>query len=139
MTDDRDPFAAFRPVAAGLVVASGERRAVGLRAGQDVMFIRSFVPRGDDFTLLGERGLLVQVVVAAVQIGHVFRNDNAFGVLPRTGADAILGVDRLRTLRAEIGAPCPTAGARRSGHRLAELVGAFETAEVGALAGADAG
>ena len=103
------------------------------------MFIRSFVPRGDDFTLLGERGLLVQVVVAAVQIGHVFRNDNAFGVLPRTGADPVLRVDRLRSLRAEIGVPCPIAGTGRRGERLAVLVGAFETAEVGALARADAG
>ena len=84
--------AALGPVAARLVVAGRERRAVRLRAGQDVVLVRRVAAAVDDLALFGERGLLGEVV-GAVQLRDVLGDDDALGVLPRAAADAILGVD----------------------------------------------
>src|SRR6478672_2456480 len=122
-----------RPVAARAVLSGGKGRAVGLRAREHVVHIRRIAAAVDDGALLGERGLLRQVV-AAVELGHVFRDDLALRVLPWALADAIAGVDRPGALRAEIGVPRLAAGAGRRGELLAVLVGAVESAQIAAVA-----
>src|SRR5437868_3360455 len=101
------------------------------------MFVRSFVVRRNNFALFGERRLLVQII-GGVQLRHVFRDDDALGVLPWTAADAVARVDGLRSLRTEIRMPCLVAGAGPGREGLAMLVGAFDPAEIGALAGSGA-
>src|SRR6185369_2503356 len=134
----RRAFAALRPVAAGAVFARGERRAVGLGAGENVVGVRVVAAPVHRRAFLGQRGLLVEVRVG-VQVGDALRDHLALGVLPGALADAVLGVDRLVALRAQVGMPSVAARARRLRERLAVLVGAGEAAVVGAFAGAGAG
>ena len=134
----RGARAALGPVAAGHVGRVGKLRAVGLRAGEDVVHVRRIAAAVDHGALLGERGLLGQVV-RAMQFGDVLRDDHALGIGPRAFADAVAGIDPARSLRAEVGAPRLAAGAGGLRQRLADLVGAIEPAEIGALAGPGAG
>ena len=91
---------------------AGERRAVRLRAGEDVVPVRRVAAAVDHLALLGQRGLLADLVVGAVQIVDVLRDHLALGVLPRAVADAVAGVDGCPgALRAQIGAPGLAAGA----------------------------
>src|SRR5436190_1181767 len=141
MADHRDPLAALGPVAAGHVFAAGESRAVRFRAGKDVVLVRRVAAPVDDVSFFGQRGLLVEVVFA-VQLGNVAGNDDSFGVLPRTVADAIARVDCLRAgrrTRAEIRAPGVISRAGRCCERLTMLVCARQPAEIRALAGTRAG
>src|SRR5688500_12996634 len=84
------------PVAAGGVAGIGawECCSVGLRAGEDVMAVRRVAAAVDDLAFFGERGVFGQVVLVAVQLGDAAGDEHAFGVVPRPGADAVLGVDR---------------------------------------------
>ncbi|MBW7925609.1 MAG: hypothetical protein H3C59_12835 [Burkholderiaceae bacterium] len=142
-----DPIgAAFRPVAAGHVGewCSRERIAVGARPGQDVVLVRRVGATLDRSAVLVERSLAGQVVVRRMQVVDVTGNRDAPGVLPRAVADTIASVDEVRiaqrrALRAEVGAPSAIAAARGLRERPAVPVGAFEFAEVAALAGSDAG
>src|SRR6478735_6283587 len=135
VADHRRTLAALGPVAAGRVDAAGDRRAVGLRAGQDVVHVRRVATAVDDIALLGERGLLGEVV-RAMQLGHAVGDDDALGVAPRAGADAVARVDGGLAagcrLRAEVGAPGLVARAGRGRERAAQAVGTGEPAEVGA-------
>src|SRR6267143_1391689 len=135
MADHRRSLAALRPVAARAVLAGRERGAVGLGARQDVVHVRRVAAPVHRLALLGQRGLLADVVLA-VQLGEVARDDDALGVLPGTLADAVARVDRAGALRAQVGVPGLGAGARRPAEQLAELVRAGESAEVAALSGA---
>src|SRR5690606_24692225 len=74
----------------------------------------------------------------AVQLVEICGDTRALGAEPRAGPDTIPGVDGPVSLRAEIRAPCSVAVTRRLGERLAVRVGAFEPAEVSALARPDA-
>jgi hypothetical protein len=67
------------------------------------------------------------------------RDLHALGVGPRTSSDAILGVDPAGTLRREISMPGLAAGPGGLRKALALAVGAFQSAEVAALAEPDAG
>src|SRR5499427_5592935 len=138
MADHRRALAALGPVAAGAILAGRERGTVRLRARQDVVRVRRVAAPVDGVALLGERGLLVDVV-RAVKLGEVLGDDDAFGVLPGPCADAVARVDGAGALRAQIRFPGLGARARRRPEQLAELVGAREPAEIGALAGALAG
>src|SRR5947207_12312826 len=100
------------------------------------MPVRGVAAAVDEVALLGQVGLLCQVVLA-VQLVDIFRDDDALGVLPRPLADAVAGVDggfAVGRLGAEIGVPRTAAGAGRLRQLLAMLVGAFEATEIGALA-----
>src|SRR5262245_56363246 len=138
MTDLGVALAALRPVAAGLVVRARERTAVRLRAGEDVVHVGRIATAVHGRALLGQRGLLVQLV-RAMQVRDVFRDDDSFRVLPRARADTIARVDGLRALRAEIGVPSVVPRPDCRGERLAELVGTREATEIRALSGAGAG
>src|SRR5436305_8827449 len=108
MTDNRRALGAvLRPVAAGLVAFRSERRAVRLRAGQNVVHVGIVAAAVDDFALLVERRLLADVVLP-VQLDDVLGDDDALGVLPRTLADAVARIDRHRAaggLRRDISVP----------------------------------
>src|SRR5260370_7240506 len=71
-------------------------------------------------------------------MGEVIGDLFALGVVPRTIANAISGVDRVRALRAQVGVEGLRA-TRRGGERLAELVGAGQSAKICSMAGACAG
>jgi hypothetical protein len=77
-----------------------------------------------------------------VQVVDVARDALAPGVVPGALADAVARIHRRRAipaLRAEVGTPGLAAGARGAGKRLADAVGAGQSAEVGALARSGAG
>src|SRR5262245_54602437 len=113
MPDHRGALSALGPVAARTIVAGRERGTVGLRAGQDVVHVGRVAAAVDGLALLGQRGLLVDLVLA-VELGHVLGDDDALGVLPRAAADPVARVDRARALRAQVRAPGLAARARRA-------------------------
>ena len=133
---------ALRPVAAGPVLGGREGRPVRLRAGERVMHVRRIATAVDDRALLGQRGLLGEFVIVAVQIVDAGRDHHAFGVLPWSAADAVARIHRRRAaggLGAEISAPVAAAGAHGLRQVLTVLVGAREAAQVRAFAAAHAG
>ncbi|MCY1437422.1 hypothetical protein D9M71_535830 [compost metagenome] len=141
VADLGDTFATVGPVAARVVGAIGECRAVGLRAGQHVVHVGLVAAALDLLPVLIQSGLLVQVVLA-VQLREILGDDHALGVLPRPVADAITGVHRggsAGSTGAQIGTPGVLARTAGSAQFLAELVGAGQAAKVGALARAMAG
>ena len=85
--------------------------------------------------VLVERRLLVDLVRLGVELVDARRDLHALGVRPWTRADAVAGVHRAVAAGAEIGAPGLAARAGRLGQRLAMRVGAFQSAEIGAVAG----
>ena len=82
------------PVAAGRVggLVARERRSVRLRAGQDVVAIRRLAASVDDLALLGEGGLLGEVVLLAMQLRYAAGDEDALGVVPGPGADRSLAL-----------------------------------------------
>src|SRR5215467_15028647 len=88
MADHRGALSALGPVAAGAILAGREGGAVRLRAGEHIVHVRRVAAPVHRVTLLGQRGLLVDVV-GAVQLGHVLGDDDALGVLPGALADAV--------------------------------------------------
>jgi hypothetical protein len=104
--------------------------------------VRGIAAAVDDIALLGQCGLLGDVVVIAMQIGDILGNDHPFDVLPWTFADAVARVDRrlaVGRLSAEIGVPSVAAGSRGLRQLLANSIRPRQAAEVGALAGAGTG
>src|SRR5207244_9043203 len=119
-------------------LAGRERRAIRLRARQDVVHVRRIAAAVDRLALLGEGGLLVDVVLA-VQLRQIFRDDEALGVEPGPATDAVAGVDRAGALRAQIRPPGLGPRAGRRAQELTLLVRPGRPAAVPALSGADAG
>src|SRR5258706_15844937 len=81
-------------------------------------------------------------MLAGVQLREVLRNYHALGILPGPLADPVAGIHRrlaVGCLGREISAPGLGAGARGLRQGLTMIVGTGETAEVGAVADADAG
>jgi hypothetical protein len=78
----------------------------------------------------------------AVKMSDILRDDSAAGVGPGPGADAIAGVHRVGTLRAEIGAPGPAGSGRDlggGGELCAVSVGSGEATEISAITDGGAG
>src|SRR5947208_13208893 len=141
MADHGGALRVARPVVAGLVFARREGAAVRLRAGQRVVLVGGVAAAVDDVTLLGQGGLLRQIVVA-VQFVDIFGDDDALGVLPRpvpdAVADAVARIDRgpaVSRLRAEIGMPGLVTDHRALCEPLADLVRPGQTAEIRTFAG----
>src|SRR5262245_15830488 len=114
MADNRRALAALGPVAAGGIAA--RRRVAALRVGPREHIVRSGVvaPARMVLGLPGEGGLLVDVVLLGGPVGHVLGDEHALGVMPRTLADAVAGVDAglaARCRGAEISAPAGECGA----------------------------
>ena len=113
---------------------AGNARAVGLRAGQDVVPVRRVAAAVDDLALLVSAVCLVRLLLRRAGRRRPWRSTTplAFchGPLPMRSR----ALTAPRALRAEIGAPGLAAGARRLRERLAMAVGALEAAEIGALA-----
>src|SRR4029453_15774551 len=108
MADHRRALGAAGPIAACPVLAGRESFAVRLRAGQDVVVVRRVADAGNDGAALGQRRLHAELVVVAVKIVDVLRNDLPFEILPGAASDTIAGVDGLRAvggLGAQVGAP----------------------------------
>src|SRR5215216_231397 len=107
MADYRAALAisAARPVAAGRIVRPSNGRAILLSTGEYIVSVWCIAAAIDRHSLLVERALLVNLVVAAVQVGHIGSDLHAFRIGPWTVADPVLGVDPARALRREICAP----------------------------------
>src|SRR5690606_6846578 len=133
VADDRRALAALRPVTAGHVLVAGhERRAVGLRAGENVVLVGTIAACLDRISLLVESRLLVDVRII-VQILDILGDGHALRVPPRPLADAVARVHRLRAADralAQVSAPCLRARAGVTREFLAIGVGARESAEI---------
>src|SRR5262245_22092912 len=95
-----------------------QRCAVQLRAGQDIVAIGIVSSSVDYVALFGKRCLLAEIVLVTVEIGHVFRNPDPFGVIPGALPDAVAGMDSRLAAgcdTAEVGVPGPVAGPRSAG------------------------
>ncbi len=106
------------------------------------MPIRLHADASDHVASFRERGLLVEVIVGAVQVIDVLRDHDALRVLPRTLADAVAGIGGTalgRPIAAQIGVPCLAARAHGGCQLLAMGVGASEAAEIATVAGPGAG
>src|SRR6185312_6985283 len=130
------------PVAAGAIFAGRERAALRGGAGQHVVTIRREAHARNELAALAQRVVKAQFIVVAVQIVKTGRDDLAFEILPRAVADAVACIDRRlpgSLLGTQIGAPSFPSGAETLRQRLAMLVGAFDAAQIGALAEPGAG
>ncbi len=106
------------------------------------MPIRLHADASDHVASFRERGLLVEVIAGAVQVIDVLRDHDALGVLPRTLADAVAGIDGTalgRPIAAQIGVPRLAARAHGGCQLLAVGVSASNAAEIAAFAGPGAG
>src|SRR5215469_5122352 len=138
MAEHRSALGAACPVLASAIVGARERSTVHLRTGKHVMPVGRIAHAVDAVTLLGQRCLFVEIV-CAVKLGNIVSNDYAFGVLPRSLADAVARIHCARPLRAQIGAPGFSTCAHCLRQRLAMPVGGFESAEIRTFSGSDAG
>jgi hypothetical protein len=130
------------PVAAGAILTGRESAAFRGGAGQHVVAVRRKSDARDELAALAQRIVETQLIVVAVQIVDTGRNRLAFEILPRAVADAVACIDRrlaVRLLGAQLSAPRFSAGAVTLCQRLAILVGAFDAAKLGALAGSGSG
>src|SRR5574341_1080849 len=96
------------------------------------MHVRRVAATVDDSAFLGDAVFLGQLVVVAVKIVHVLRDHDAFGVVPRPGADAIACVHGWLTAtgnRAEIGTPTHPCDPGGVGERLTVSISTGEPAE----------
>src|SRR5207253_6927135 len=95
-----------------------------------------------DLAALRNRRIEAELVVVAVQVVKVGRDDFALEVLPWAVADAVARIHRRLAacfLRAEVGVPGLAARAMALRQSLAILIRTFDAAEIGALAGSGAG
>ncbi len=74
-----------------------------------------------------------------MHLGDVLAHQGSIGVVPGPVADAVLGIDGARALRAEIGAPRMVTGALFSGEHLAVRVGSSQPTQVSPSSGTIAG
>ncbi len=135
-------------VSARMIRCIGKGASIRLRAGQDVVLIGRAARALGGFVLFRQRGSAAQVVAqagriecVAMQVGNIFRNCRAGGVVPRASADAIASIDgglAVFGLRAQVGVLGFFTADRRC-QCLAMLVGAGQSAQVGAFARAGAG
>src|SRR4029077_18643988 len=82
VTEHRRTLGAARPVLAGAVFAGREGAAVHRRARERVVLVGAVAATLGQVALLGERGLLGEVV-GAVELVDVPRDHRALGILPR--------------------------------------------------------
>src|SRR4030095_1304303 len=142
MAQHRGALVAACPITARHIVAAWKCPTVRLRAGEYVMHV-GFIAAGVDLIAsLAQRSFFVEIIVVAVEIVDVFGDDDAFGILPGTFANAITSVDGSLTVGragAEIGSPSMVARANRLRERLAVFIGARQAAEVRAFSRSGAG
>src|SRR5262249_43923561 len=138
VADHRRALRAARPVLAGAIRLGPERGAVRLRSRQHVVTVRLVADAVADLAFFSDIRLLGEIIAGAVQIGDVLGDNDAFGVLPWSLADAVARVHRglaVRGLGRQIGVPdfrrAKTCGLRQL---LAMVVGAGEAAEIAAVA-----
>ena len=106
------PGRVARPVVARVIRAVRERAAVELRAGQNVVLVRACRPRLDRFPFSLSAVACASVfpmrassIVSPCSCSRSRATDAALDVVPRSLADAVARVDRVRSLRAQVGAP----------------------------------
>ena len=135
-----------RPVRTSVVLIVRERPTIGRGAGQNVMLVWLVELTVNDFAIFVQGMKRVQPVAAAcelqcitVKMRKIPRNQCPIRVVPRTIADPVARIDRVRTLSAQIRAPCGLATSRGTGQRFAVSIRPCKAAEVSPIAQADAG
>src|SRR5262245_27597467 len=135
MANARAALSRAGPVIAGH--CARKRLAVKARSCQDVVRIWIVSTAIDRRPFFGKRVLLAKLVLVAVQIVDILRNDNALRVLPGTLADAIASVhSRLipRCACAQVRPPRFVAGSSRCSELLTDRVSTGQAAQVRAIA-----
>src|SRR6185503_2246011 len=92
MADNGGAVRALGPVAAGGVATGGRVATLRVGAGEHVVLVGLLAAALHRLALLGERGLLGDVDLIGVQVGHILGDQRALGVVPRTLADAVAGI-----------------------------------------------
>src|SRR5437870_5765042 len=135
------------PVAAGVIETVGERPALGVRTGQNVVLILRALRDADawnDLPFDVEHIRLLHVVAVALlvtmKVGDVAGDQRTLDIEPGPGADAIPRIHARRVaslLLTEIGAPGASGVRAAQGLSLglAQLVGAGEPAKIARLVG----
>ncbi len=131
MSDMRGAVAVAGPVTAGMVFVIVECGAVDSRASENVVTIRIFTRAPDLIAAFIQCRFPVDIRGIAVQFVDVPGDQHACGVVPGTIADSIA---RIRALDAQVGAPGSRAGADRAAEELTMRIGAFQAAEIRAVA-----
>src|SRR5215472_7014586 len=138
MAEHRSALGTACPVLTSAIFGAGERSTVRLRTRKYVMSVGRIAHAVDAVALLSQPSLLVEVV-SAVKLGNTVSNDYALGILPRSLAYAVARIYRACPLGAQIGVPGFSACAYCLRQRLAMPIGTFESAEIPAFSGSDAG
>ena len=99
MTKHGRTLSAARPILAGTVFIPREGCPIRLRTCENVVPVRSIAPAIIDLAFFRQSTLLGEVVIVAVKLGDVFCNCRAFGIDPRTSADAVARIFSTGTLR----------------------------------------
>src|ERR1700730_5302050 len=89
MTDHRGTLGAARPVAARLVVTSRECSSIHLRSRKKVVTVGRVANTRNYGSSFRQRDLHAELVIVAMQVFDVLRNDLGFEILPRAASNAI--------------------------------------------------
>ncbi len=100
VADDGRTIGARRPVLAGGIATRRRIVSVGIRACEDVVGIGFIATALHHFTLLGERGFLVEIVLVGMKFRNGGGDHRALHVLPGPRADTVTGIDAGLTLLA---------------------------------------
>ena len=122
VADHRRALAALGPVAAGRVDAAGDRRAVGLRAGQDVVHVRRVAAAVDDSPFSVSAVSLLRLL-APCSSATLLATTTPLALRHGPGpmrSRALTAAAPPRGLRAQVGTPGAVARAGRGGERLVQ-------------------
>lgn len=127
-------IAAARPVVAGHVFASRVRRAVRLRACQNIVPVRSVSAPGYPSASLVDHRHDGKPMSHTVKLVDVIPDQSALSVMPWARADTVPRVYRVWALRAEVSTPGTVAGTHFGRQPLTERVGSGYAPQVGSFA-----
>jgi hypothetical protein len=117
-----------------------ERLAVWQGASQDIVHIGGVTPAVDGLAFLVQRCSLSDIIIVAVEILNIARDDHSSSVPPRTRPDTVPGVDGgliVGLTGAEVGVPCSVPSADRLRQHLAVAISTREAAQISSLTGAN--
>ena len=128
---------AARPVVAGPIFAGREGAAIGLRPGERVVTIGGVAAVRDHGAPFRQRALHVELIIIAMKVIDILRDDFALKILPRPSAYMIPGINSwlsVSRLGAQIGSPCLAPSTRSLRQLLTIPVRPLDAAEIGTLA-----
>ena len=127
-------IAATRPVVAGHVFASRVRRAVRLRACQNIVPVRSVSAPGYPSASLVDYRHYGKPMSHTVKLVNVIPDQSALSVMPWARADTVPRIYRVWALRAEVSTPGTVAVTHFGRQPLTDRVGSGYAPQVGSFA-----